>query len=639
MSFNSSCSRRGFLGLVAGATVGAAVGAGVGAVAGGTNIFGGMSFSPHQAYAAQTARNKTTIKAADFKTENFETDVLVIGSGMAGLFAAVKAFDQGAKVHMVSKGGVGRSGLTPFGKGILSYDKKNAAVSEDEFLRRIAESSIGTNNPIFTKQLLDHSYDRVQELKEWGFFDSALCHDAFMKPLNERKIPIHERVMITHLLKENGAIVGASGFSIDENTIIHFHAKTTILCTGAGGFKPNGFPMCDLTHDGTIMAYKAGAKVTGKEWNDGHPASAINSGSCYDNWNGQIEEKPHTTGVRINHHLGVNINYTAYMDGAPVARGTQDTVAPNRPAPPFVPAAFAMTGGPSKGHGEKPEGRGRPPHDGQRAPHGEHPEGQGRPPHDGKRPPHGHEGPAYAGGGAAKREHKGPDARGEQVGGSTAGMAIHKAEGLVPINKEGLTTLPCLYAAGDALGSYMVGTIYTQIGSSLAGSAIQGAIAGEAAARDIKKIAAMTYASDEKLERVKEEILRPIVRERGFSPAWITQVLQGIMIPNFVLYIQKESIMQAALIYVNELYEHHVPMLMAHDLHTLRLAHETENMIISAQMKLKASLMRTESRCSHYRLDYPEVDYENWQAWINIYQDDNGDMQLEKQAFGTWPKV
>ena len=50
-------------------------------------------------------------------------------------------------------------------------------------------------------------------------------------------------------------------------------------------------------------------------------------------------------------------------------------------------------------------------------------------------------------------------------------------------------------------------------------------------------------------------------------------------------------------------------------------------------------MMRTESRCSHYRLDYPDVDYENWQAWINIYRDNEGVMQLAKQPFGTWPQV
>ena len=75
----------------------------------------------------------------------------------------------------------------------------------------------------------------------------------------------------------------------------------------------------------------------------------------------------------------------------------------------------------------------------------------------------------------------------------------------------------------------------------------------------------------------------------------------------------------------------------AADLHELRLAHETSNMILSAEMKLKTSLMRKESRCSHFRLDYPEPDYKNWNVWINIFKGDDGSMKFEKQKFNTWP--
>jgi len=60
-------------------------------------------------------------------------------------------------------------------------------------------------------------------------------------------------------------------------------------------------------------------------------------------------------------------------------------------------------------------------------------------------------------------------------------------------------------------------------------------------------------------------------------------------------------------------------------------------MIMNAEMKLKASLMRKESRCSHYRLDYPKMDTKNWNAWINIYKGSDGSMILEKQPFNTWP--
>jgi succinate dehydrogenase/fumarate reductase flavoprotein subunit len=545
--------------------------------------------------------NQPTIDGDSFIDDALETDVLIIGSGIAGLFAAVKAHDAGAKVMMVSKGRLGSSGLTPFGKGVFAYDKNNAKMTPEAYLAKVADSAIGTNNPVFTRQLLEHSADRVAELTEWGFFDSPLCHQSFSKPMNARKIPLIERIMMTHLHREKDRVVGASGFSLDENKIVTFSAKTVILCTGSGGFKPNGFPMCDLTHDGTIMAYHIGAKITGKEWNDGHPASAQNSGSSYDNWHGQVEEKPTTTSEEIHHDLGVDLNYQAYVNGGPVAmgppgQGEESTEIPM--AGPYVPEAF-------RGPRSPPE---RPPEaTGLRA--------------------------LFAG----KEQGGPPGMGGESVGGSTAGMAIHKSEGLVPIDETGLSTIPGLWAAGDALGSYMSGGIYTQIGSSMAGSAVQGAIAGEAAAKASKAVNSIAIPAN-KLTQTKQAILAPLKRETGYSPAWVTQILQSVMIPNFVLYIKKERMMNAALAYVEELKDHHGPMLMASDRHHLRLAHETMNMLITAEMKLKASLMRTESRCSHYRLDYPDIDYENWQAWINIYKDDKGDMQFEKQPFGEWPE-
>lgn len=132
-----------------------------------------------------------------------------------------------------------------------------------------------------------------------------------------------------------------------------------------------------------------------------------------------------------------------------------------------------------------------------------------------------------------------------------SGWKDTKSEGLVPINDKCESTIPGLYAAGDALGSYMAGAIYTQIGSSLAGSAVQGAVAGKAA----------------------------------------PEHCQGVEMPT----------------------------------------------LSKAKVKLKASLMRKESRCSHYRLDYPEMDSKNWNAWINIYKGSDGSMKFEKQPFDTWP--
>lgn len=78
-------------------------------------------------------------------------------------------------------------------------------------------------------------------------------------------------------------------------------------------------------------------------------------------------------------------------------------------------------------------------------------------------------------------------------------------------------------------------------------------------------------------------------------------------------------------------------MLRAADMHELRLAHETRNMVLSAEMKLRASLFRTESRGSHFRLDYPEPDDANWRVWVNIHKGADGRMVLTRQPFGSWP--
>lgn len=527
-----------------------------------------------------------------------EVDVLVVGSGIAGVFAAVKAHDAGARVMLVSKGRLGASGQTPFARGIFSYDAVESGVSLDEFVATVSRSALGSNNPVYTRQMAEHSRDRVEELRSWGFFQSPLYHDAFSLPLEERDIPVTQRVMITHLVKEDGRMAGAAGFEIDSGTVRLFRARSVILCTGAGGFKPSGFPICDLTHDGTVMAYDIGARVTGKEWNDGHPGRGENPAACFDGWQRVLECEPSTTGVQVNHHLGVDLNYLAYMSGNPISMGPPGQGGGDQVSGgPYVPTEFQQHGPPK---GPPPGGRGRPP---RRKGDGDH----GGPPGFGGNP----------------------------MGGSSAGMAIHKAEGLVPTDDRCATDIPGLYAAGDALGSYMSGAIYTQIGSSMAGSAVQGAIAGEAAAAYAGS-AQQVVISEARLASLRAEILAPLNRDTGYGPAWVTQTLQGVMIPNFVVYIKKESLLTAALAYVEELRDHHVPMLRAGDLHELRLAHETRNMVMNAEMKLRASLMRTESRCSHYRLDYPEVDDVNWRAWINLRKGADGRMKLEKHPFSDW---
>ena len=111
----------------------------------------------------------------------------------------------------------------------------------------------------------------------------------------------------------------------------------------------------------------------------------------------------------------------------------------------------------------------------------------------------------------------------------------------------------------------------------------------------------------------------------------MTQLLQNAMFPYYVLHVKKQDRLEAALTQIMFLQEHMVPMLVASDTHDLKLAHETQNMLLNAEMKLRASLMRTESRGTHYREDYPARDDENWLAWVLIEQGEDGAMALRKE--------
>jgi succinate dehydrogenase/fumarate reductase flavoprotein subunit len=213
------------------------------------------------------------------------------------------------------------------------------------------------------------------------------------------------------------------------------------------------------------------------------------------------------------------------------------------------------------------------------------------------------------------------------MGGASAGMSQHKAEGLFPQDDKCSSNIPGLYAAGDSLGSMQNGGVYTQVGSSLVGSAVQGAIAGKSAALYCRKIS-FSRISNVRMKEINTEIYAPYLRERGFSPRWVTQMLQGIMIPNYVLYVKSEERMKAALTSIEYLRDHHVPLLMADNLHELRLCHETRNMLLNAEMKLRASLERKESRGSHYREDYPERNDRDWLCWLKIRQGADGKMEL-----------
>ena len=123
---------------------------------------------------------------------------------------------------------------------------------------------------------------------------------------------------------------------------------------------------------------------------------------------------------------------------------------------------------------------------------------------------------------------------------------------------------------------------------------------------------------------MKKVVYAPTERKSGFSPRWVTQLLQNTMMPYFVLFIKHGERLKAALTIVEFLRDHLVPKMIVKDAHELRLAHETGNMVLNAEMILRSALFRTESRGLHYREDYPRRDDSTWLAWVKVKEGQDG---------------
>ena len=534
-----------------------------------------------------------------------ETDVLVIGGGMAGSFAAIRAKEQGLDVTLVDKGHAGKSGSTPYAFWYAVYNPEWGHNLEEwvDYVNSLGEY---LNNREWTEIVFKESYARYQELVSWGvlflkgkdgehrpFRFQGIPTDSFQlkrrvfgqvlrKQVIKIGVKVLDRIMMTDLLKQDGGIVGAMGIAMESNDLYIFKARAVVMCSGCSSFKPDGWPVSELTGDGDAMAFRAGAEITGKEFNE--PKSS-------------------------------NVYYPAVTMGMGWTKEEMESVTlsdedlPPHFGPPQVHALKCVNA-----EGKEIFGR-----RGANCIELEFEAHAGRAPVSSITP-------------------EDPDLT-PRVGGAASGMSVHTSEGLWPVNTKCATTIPGLYAAGDSCGNMQVGAVYPGVGYALCGASVTGSRAGLGAAEYASQVE-KPYVDEKEIVRLKKVIYGPMERKGGFSPRWVTQVLRNSMIPYFIMYVKHEERMKAALTLVEFMRGHLIPKLTAGDAHELRLAIETKNMVHNAEMKLRASIFRTESRGTHYREDYPRRDDPDWLAWVTLKEED-GEVKLTKRPIPKewWPDL
>ena len=231
------------------------------------------------------------------------TDVLVIGGGgMAGR-AAIEASRHGARVAMVMKGTFGKSGTSAARVAeAAGYNVADGVVdpadSPDEHLQDILAAAAGTCDERLASLVAHEAPETLRELERLGvpfhrdgerylevlgcFATRPRMHiiPGHAEPIVAaqrleilgRGIPVFEDTIITALLVQDGSCLGAVGLRGDGSLLV-FEAGATVLGTGgAGKLFLHTLNPPDITGDGYALGFRAGAELVNMEFMQAGPA-------------------------------------------------------------------------------------------------------------------------------------------------------------------------------------------------------------------------------------------------------------------------------------------------------------------------------------------------------------------------------
>jgi succinate dehydrogenase/fumarate reductase flavoprotein subunit len=196
----------------------------------------------------------------------------------------------------------------------------------------------------------------------------------------------------------------------------------------------------------------------------------------------------------------------------------------------------------------------------------------------------------------------------------------HSASG-VWVNERGETSVPGLYAAGDMAcvpHNYLLGAL------------TYGQICANHAARYIADVALSELPADA-VDAERQRLLAPLDRPRGLPPQQYEYKVRR-MVNDYLQPPKTETRMQLGLSQFVRA-EQELEELGATNPHELMRVMECHFIRDCAEMAARASLYRTESRWGlyHYRLDYPELDNENWFCHVNLQKNAAGAMTAFKR--------
>ncbi|MBI2866341.1 MAG: FAD-dependent oxidoreductase [Chloroflexi bacterium] len=556
------------------------------------------------------------------------TDVLVLGGGLAGCMAAIRAREQGAKVTLVDKAAIKRSG--DGGSGVFfytSYFNSGPAWDTAERYRnwwrdirhglvdmKVVDELVIKNQPIVQAyvekmgiSLKDPRAGRASRLSRGTqleqsaiarehprfFFNGENIKIVLSDRVRELGAEVIEKVHVTSLLTEDGRVVGATGFHNRDGDFYTFKAKTVIVAMGSSVRvypTPNGNHFNNYHrpwHAGTGIAiiHKAGAEVVNFEF--------INPNFAGRWLTGVVTATVQQAGARFINGLG-----------EPIVERTD------------LPGEWGVGNGMTYAcYRELNAGRG----------------------------------PIYLDTRNISPEQIKESIK-EQTGRRFMDMplapeylertAVELSGGLIELTPYLVTNRCSGHAKGTLVnekcqssvtGLYAIGDCCTA-SDSVSGCMTTGYVAGFEAARQAASMS-LEEPDEVQIKEEKERVFAPLHRKGGTNWLEFEDNLQRIMIEHVGISRTQLGLKSAQAQFAAA--QDSVPGLSADNLHDLMRVHEAIDTLTFDQIMTTAALERTETRMGgmmhHHRADYPQQDDDNWWGVAVPVKSEGGEMTATRR--------
>ena len=221
-----------------------------------------------------------------------DCDVLIIGSGIGGMSAALEVSKNGKQSLLVSKSSIGKASNTYLAGGTFTCATKN--FTEKEHIEKTLQVGRGMNEPDLVRAFVKDAPSMVRQLRDMGMkgvpqnrgfnakYDSLVggqeVASTLARACKKAGVNFVEGLMITDLVTKDQACYGALGFQ-KNGKVFGLRSGSVVLATGgAGSIYAQNDNAPGLTGDGFALGMRAGQEVIDMEFVQFYPFGYVGSG-------------------------------------------------------------------------------------------------------------------------------------------------------------------------------------------------------------------------------------------------------------------------------------------------------------------------------------------------------------------------